>query len=249
MVASLGVGFWVLTILVPEFCLALLADADKLGASLMGKLIALIASLPALMLILPAILYALQYLGRVLISGAMGDTIPPRSPDRNFEGLFGGIGPWLVWLASGASVGFMPLAWYAFSRSWDEPLNPAFALGLLSVGLPYALMSLMMTLLLEGGMPKPLGVVWALARLNVGFLGVCALITLLVAVVGGAFAAVHSLRTAHFAIYILAGLGWWFLAIWLAIVVMRSLGVFYFHHRTILRWHRDRPWWSVTGET
>ena len=36
----------------------------------------------------------------------------------------------------------------------------------------------------------------------------------------------------------------WMLALWASIVAMRVLGVFYHHHASILRWHREKPWWG-----
>ena len=104
-VGSLGVVFWVFGILVPEYCLTLMGDADSMGTPPMGKLIAIISSLPVVFLSPFALVYWLQYLGRVLVSSAMGETRPPRSPDRNFDGFFNGLSPWLIWLILGVSVG------------------------------------------------------------------------------------------------------------------------------------------------
>jgi hypothetical protein len=196
-----------------------------------------------------AIVYALQYHGRVLVSGAMGEVVPPRPPDRNFDGLLNGIGPWVVWLTCGATIGFGPLASYLFSRGWGDPVNPLFVAILASVGLPYALMSLMMAFLHEQGMPRPFAVVGALMRLNVAFLGISAIIGGLGLIVWGTFAAVLMLREGHYWTYILAMLAAECLAQWMAIVAMRVLGVFYHHHASILRWHREKPWWGMTWES
>ena len=248
-VVMLGVAFWGLTTLIPELCLAFMADAEKLGATMMGVLVSLVAALPGLMLGPLAITYALQYLGRVLVSGAMGEVVPPRPPDRNFDGLFSGLGPWLIWLACGASIGLGPLAAYALSRGGDGPLHPALVLALAGVGLPYALMSLMMAFLDDGRIPRPFGVVGALMKLNASFLPVCAVEAVLGLIVWGAFAAVQSLREGHYWTYLLAGLPCWMLTHWVAVVGMRVLGVFYHHHASILRWHREKPWWAVTPGT
>jgi hypothetical protein len=234
MVASLGLSFWVLTVLVPELCLEFVNSASFFGAAMMGYLIALVAALPSLAFTPVAIVYALQYHGRVLVSGAMGEVVPPRPPDRNFDGLWNGIGPWVVWLTCGATIGFGPLACYLFSRGWGDPVNPLFVMILASVGLPYALMSLMMAFLHEQGMPRPFAVVGALLRLNVAFLGISAIVGGLGMIVWGTFAAVLAMLAAEC------------LAQWMAIVAMRVLGVFYHHHASILRWHREKPWWGMT---
>ena len=75
-----------------------------------GKLIALISILPVAFLLPFAVFYWLQYLGRVVVSSGMGETIPPRTPDRNFEGFFSGLSPWLTWLFLGLGVGLLPAA-------------------------------------------------------------------------------------------------------------------------------------------
>ena len=109
MVAIMGAIFWAFTILVPEYCLGVWDDANALGTPSMGMLVILISALPALILFPLALIYTLQYLGRVLVSSAMGETVPPRTPDRNFEGFFSGLYPWFIWLVFGAAVGLLPL--------------------------------------------------------------------------------------------------------------------------------------------
>ena len=68
MVAVMGVAFWGFTILVPEYCLSVWADASTLGTPSMGMLVILISALPALLLFPLIVIYLLQYLGRVLVS-------------------------------------------------------------------------------------------------------------------------------------------------------------------------------------
>jgi hypothetical protein len=247
-VAMMGLAFWCVATLIPELCLAFVADASRMGATFMGMLVSLIVSLPALGLGFFAVTYALQYLGRVLVSGAMGEVVPPRPPDRNFDGLSSGLAPWLIWLACGASVGLGPLAAYLLSRGWNESSNAAVVPLLAVVGLPYALMSLIMTFLHDGGFPRPFGVVGALIRFNVKFLATCAVEFGLALLVLGAFAGVLMLRDHHYWVYMPLMLPCWMLALWVAIVGMRMLGVFYHHHASILRWHREKPWWAVTWD-
>jgi hypothetical protein len=244
-VAMMGPASWIVATLVPELCLGFIADANQLSASFMGWLVSLIVALPALALGLFTVAYVLQYLGRVLVSGAMGDPRPPRPPDRNHDGLLNGLAPWVIWLACGASLGLGPAVAYYSSRTWDEPANLAIILALAAVGLPYALMSLMMTFLHDGGFPRPVGVVGAILRFPVQFLANGAVIGGLVLVVVGAFAGVFWLRDGQFWIYVPLMLPCWMLALWAAIVGMRILGVFYHHHASILRWHREKPWWAT----
>jgi hypothetical protein len=80
MLGIVGTAFWVFTILVTEYCLTILGDAKKLDSMMMGYLVTLISALPAAFLVLPTIFYTLQYLGRVLVSSAMGENCPPPHP-------------------------------------------------------------------------------------------------------------------------------------------------------------------------
>ena len=137
------------------------------------------------------------------------------------------------------------MAAYFFTRTWDEPAKPAIVLLLTVVGLPYAIMSLMMTLLHDSGFPNPFGVVRALLRFNVKFLSVCAIEVGLGLVVLGTFVGLQMLRSGWFWGYLPLMLPCWMLALWASIVAMRISGVFYYHHASILRWHREKPWWGV----
>src|SRR5207302_1230743 len=110
-------------------------------------LVALISALPAAFLVLPAIFYTLQYLGRVLVSSAMGENCPPRTPDRNFEGFFSGLSPWFLWLLNGLGVGLLPLALYWVTLGQVGPGNAVIAVGLVCFGWSYAQMALMVNFL------------------------------------------------------------------------------------------------------
>jgi hypothetical protein len=237
------VAFWILTILVPEYCLTAMRDGAMLGALSMGRLVALISALPAMMLLPLVFSYALQYLGRALVSSARGETVPPRLPDRNFEGVFGGLGPWLVWLLAGVAAGLAPLAMYGLSRGRDGAWDSRIALGLALLGLPYALMALLLTFLNDDALAaSPTRVLAALARLNISFLPACVVVATALGLVVTAFAAALALRASHFWPYLLACLGCWVLAFWMAIVSMRLLGNYSYRQRELLlRGRRGRP--------
>ena len=147
MIAATSAILWLFTILIPEYCLTLMGDADSMGAPTIGYLIALISILPVVILLPLAILYWLQYLGRTLVSSAMGETVPPRTPDRNFNGFFSGISPWLLWLAMGVSVGLLPLLFYIRTRNASADLQSLVAVGLLLLGVPYISLALMLAFL------------------------------------------------------------------------------------------------------
>ncbi|MDR3638103.1 MAG: hypothetical protein P4L84_30135 [Isosphaeraceae bacterium] len=245
-VVVLGVAYWIFMVLVPEYCLSVLSDAESMGAAPMGRLIAIISGLPAAILLLPALFYTLQYLGRVLVSSAQGDDRPPRPPDRNFEGFLTGFSPWLLWLLTGAGVGFLPFLVYWVSHGDGAPVSPLVVLVLGLLGLPYAAMALMMTFLHDDAFAaKPAAVLSAIVRLGVSFLAACLAVAAVIGLVFVAFAGAHSLRSSHFWLYIVVALPCWLLAHWAAIVVMRVLGRYYYCRRKLLRWHRKRPRWGV----
>jgi hypothetical protein len=245
MIAFLAGVFWVLATLIPEYCLTALGDTDEMGVPSVGRLIVLISALPAVIL-LPLIgIYWLQYLGRILVSSAMGETTPPRPPDRNFDGFLSGLSPWFVWLVLGLGVGLLPTAWITFSGDADAS-RPWIALALLSVELPYILAALMLAFLHDDPLAaKPWGVVAGLFRLGGSFWVLSALIA---ASLGFALATVEIallVRPHAFWLYLLLCLGCWVVFHWTIVVVMRLLGTYYFHHKDALQWHREHPRWGV----
>ena len=246
MVVATSVIFWIFTILVPEYCLTLMADADSMGVPILGHFIAVITVLPYVILFPLVILYWLQYLGRVIVASAMGETHPPRTPDRNFAGFFHGISPWLIWLILGVTVGAFPLGYYGSSLSSWSDANIPIVITLLLLGLPYVLMALMLTFLHDSPVATtPWSVVGSIFRLGASF-GLLTLFVAAVLVIAGATAGVALLLRARvFWLYIFSALGCWIIVQWTTIVVMRVLGNCYYQHRNTLRWHRESPRWGV----
>jgi hypothetical protein len=246
MVAIMSMVFWGFTTLVPEHCLGVWDDANALGTPSMGMFVILISALPALLLLPLILIYTLQYLGRVLVSSAMGDTVPPRTPDRNFDGFFTGLYPWIIWLALGAAVGLLPLLFAALFTDFAIFAHPALVTGLVTLGLPYALVAMMMSFLHDHPLAAmPTGVIGALLRHGGSFLPTVLKVTAVLVLDVMIFVFVLSIRADHFWLYLCAVLGCWAVAIWTAIVVMRLMGVHYFHHKDSLGWHRERPRWGV----
>jgi len=242
LIAGLSAIFWIFLIVVPEYCLTLMGDADMMGTPTMGKLIALISILPVAFLLPFAILYWLQYLGRVLVASAMGETIPPRSPDRNFDGFFHGLSSWLIWLVLGGLVGLLPVLLYFLSLNKAADGNVLLGLGLVLLGLPYMLMALMMTFLHDDAMAaKPWGVMGAMFRLGGSFGLLCLFIASALALGVGAFLIALLLRADHFLVYLVLCLGCVVALVWISIVVMRILGTYYDSHKESLLWHHERP--------
>jgi len=227
--------FWIFTILVPEYCLGLWADAQMMGTPSMGLLVILISALPVAFLLPLVVGYMLQYLGRVLVSSAAGDTVPPRTPDRNFDGFFRGLGPWFIWLVLGAGVGFLPLALYAFFENRSVSNEPLLMLVLVMGGLLYAQVALLMTFLHHRPLAAtPLKVIGAILRHGGSLLPPLLKVSVILASGAAAFLLILPLRASHYWLYLLMALGCWDLAIWAAVVTMRILGLHGFHHQDSL---------------
>lgn len=248
MATVLGLVFWVLATLVPEYCLAIFADSVKLGTPSMGRLVAVISSLPSVILVPAALVYWLQYLGRVLTASAEGEAAPPRPPDRNFEGLFTGLGCWFVWLVAGLGVALLPLgAYLAASTTGAVGWSPAIALVLGLAGLPYAAAALMLAFLHDDSLAiLPPSVLGSLVRLGPLFPAACLTAAATLGLAGLVFAEVLSLRDKHFWVYLPACLGAWIAAFSLSFVAMHTLGAYYAPRAKRLKWRRVRIRWGAS---
>ena len=242
MVCALGAAFWVVGTLVPEYCLALLADSEKLGTPLMGYLVSLVTAMPVIFLSPLAFLYWLQYLARIVVSAAAGERNPPRPPDRNADGLFSGLIPWLVWLVLGLGVGLLPVGIGSSAGVRDLPLTLALGLG----GLPYALMALLLTFLHDEDLAaRPWRVIAALARVGPSFLILSLTVAGTLGAGGAAFWLVLKLRESHFWLYVAASLPCWFALVALTFVALHTLGSYYYARQAKLRWRRPAAWWNA----
>jgi hypothetical protein len=245
-IASLSLVFWVFLTLVPEYCLTLMGTADSMGASLVGLLLAMISILPVVFLLPFALFYWLQYFGRILVASGTGETVPPRSPDRNFDGFFHGMSAWLIWLVLGVGTGLLPLLSYCLAMGSISACNPWLAFVLLLLALPYILIALLMTFLHDDGLAaKPWKVIGVLYRLGGSFGLLSLFIASAVALGLAPFLVALLLRASYFWIYLLVCLGCWIVVHWTSFVVARILGTYYFHRKDTLRWHRERPRWGV----
>jgi hypothetical protein len=246
-IASLTAILWLFTVLVPEYCISLMGDADDMGTPTLGKLIALISILPVAFLLPFAMFYWLQYLGRVVVSSGMGETIPPRTPDRNFDGFFSGLSPWLTWLFLGLGVGLLPAALVRLLLNSENSGSLLLTLAFVCFGLPYMLTALLMTFLHDDALAaKPVSVLTAMFQLGGSFLLLCVFVALFVGAAAATFVLAFLLRHGYFKSYLLACVGCWSVFVWSTIVAMRLLGNFYHPRQKVLGWVRERPRWGVT---
>jgi len=245
-IGVLGLVWWIMLSVVPEYCLTLMGDAEMLGASLLGRLIVLVSMLPVAFLFPFSLLYCLQYLGRVLVASAMGETHPPRTPDRNFDGFFTGMSPWFIWLVLGVAVGLLPAVSYSLASTSTGPAHMLTLLGLGVLGLPYMIMALMMTFVHDDPFAAtPWGVAAAMFRLGGSYILLCLFVGSALLVLLSIVYVLWLVRANHFWIYLLLCVAGWAAWHWIAIVIMRALGNYYYHHKDVLRWNREHPRWGV----
>ena len=245
-IASIGILAWIFAVLIPEYCLQAMKDTTAMGASLLGTLFVLIAGLPVLFLGPLVLIYWLQYLGRVLVSSAIGESVPPRMPDRNFDGFFSGMSPWFVWAILGLSVGVAPASCWVFTAERTEASLAWPVIILAAVGLPHILAALMLSFLHDDALAAaPWGVMFALIRLGPGFLFLSGVIASAFAAVAGSLVLVLWTRAHLFWPYLLIALAWWIVFLWVQMAAMRLLGVFYYHRKDLLGWNRAHPRWGV----
>jgi hypothetical protein len=245
MIAAIGFIGWVFAVLVPEYCIQAMADSTSMGAGLIGMLFVLIALLPGMILGPFIVSYWLQYLGRVLVTSARGDCAPPRTPDRNFDGVFNGLSPWIIWLVLGLGVGLLPAIWLGTPGGPDAGI-PLLALVLAALATPYILAALMLSFIHDDAMAAmPWGVILGVVRLGPAFLMLSGLVAAALGFAGGCFALALLLRSRAFWPYLPIALVCCFILLWMQMVVSRLLGVFYFHHKDTLRWQKADLRWGV----
>ena len=225
MVSSLGPAVWIIGTLVPEYCLGLMADAEKSGTPTMGLLVTLVTSIPVLLLAPLVATYWLQYLARVLISGAGGERTPPHPPNRNFDGLVSGMGSWLAWGVLGLGGGLLPLA-IGWSAGVREPSRLVLLGGL---GWPYAVMALLLSFLHHDDLAaRPWWVIPALARGGPAFLALSTVVAGILGIAGGAYFLILQLRARAFWAYMLLGLPCGMIVVAMSLVAMHTLGAYHY---------------------
>jgi len=92
---------------------------------------------------------------------------------------------------------------------------------------------------------NPLAVAGAMGRLAGSFGFLSLFLAGLFALGLSTFAIALALRASVYWLYLPLSLACWAVEQWVAIVVVRILGVYYYHHKDTLKWHTARPRWGV----
>lgn len=245
MAGSMGCLFWIFGVMVTEYCLQVMNDSSSMGGALLGLLFVILAVVPVVILLPMIVAYWLQYLGRILVTSAQGDVAPPRMPDRNFDGFLNGLSPWFIWMVLGLALPLAPAIWLAGpSGPGGVPLWAVAVLA--AAALPWILAALMLSFLHDDTFAAmPWGVLLALVRLGPAFVMLCGLIAVAAGGLGGAAALAVWIRPRAYWTYILFALPCCVAFLWIQMVVMRLLGIYYFHRKAGLKWQATNLRWGI----
>jgi hypothetical protein len=206
--------------------------------------IAVIGLLPTALLFLPAAGFTLLFLGRVLVSSALGEVHHPRWPEWDLEDMLHGFGRWAWALLIGGVLGGFPATAYWLYCGDVDVFDAIILAELLAVGAVYGQMALLATLLHDDPLAaNPITVIRSLWQVGWGCLAP--------SLVGGAAALVAAfalggvLRIGNGLVAAVAFWAFWVLVLYEAMVVLRVLGLFYHRRAAALGWFRDRPRWGA----
>ena len=187
--------------------------------------------------------YTLVYLGNVLISSALGETLPPRTPHFGEEDILRVLGRWFWGLIVGVGVGALPgIAYWIYCGEIDWADRLMF-INLAALGTAYAQMALLAVLLYDDPLAaNPITVLRAIFRVGWDYAGVCFLSgAFLVSIVFqlAAIAKMEDVLTRTLVFWF-----FWVNFLYGAMVILRRLGRFCLKHRIVLAWFPDRPTWG-----
>jgi hypothetical protein len=188
--------------------------------------------------------FTLLYLGQVLVSSALGEVHHPRWPRWDLHEMFRGLCRWFWAFVAGVGAGFIPAVAYWMACGDLDPLDVVVLVELLALGAVYAQMALLASLLHDDLLgANPITVIQGIIRIGWSYARPCLVsgvaLTLVIAGFAGLF---------HITQPLLAALGlwaFWVLALYLAMVALRVLGLCYHERCRALGWFRERPRWGA----
>lgn len=189
--------------------------------------------------------YILLFLGRVLVSSALGEVEHPRWPAWDRLEILEGMMRWIWALVFGVGIGGLPALLFWLVCGDIDPIDWVILIELAAVGVAFAQMALAASLLHDTIVAaNPVTVVKSIARIGWAYLEPALVGAFSLVFLGGALSIVLSripnLTAAAFALW-----GFWVLFLYLAMVVMRVVGLTYHRHGEALGWYQVRPKWGV----
>ncbi|MFO0956704.1 MAG: hypothetical protein U0800_04455 [Isosphaeraceae bacterium] len=189
--------------------------------------------------------YILLFLGRVLVSSAIGQEEHPRWPTWDRFEIFEGLVRW-GWAAFfGIGIGGLPALLYGWTRGTTEPVDRVILVELAAVGIAYAQVALAASLLHDALIAaNPVTVVRCLIQLGKDYVPAAVIGAVSMILTGGTLwyvlNRIPNITLAAFGLW-----GFWVLYLYLSTLVMRAVGLAYFKHSEALGWYRERPRWGM----
>lgn len=207
-------------------------------------MLALLSLLPTTLVLLTVGGYTLLYLGRVLVTSALGDVHVPRWPEWDLFEMIRGLGRWLWALLTGAILGGLPAVAYWMYCGTIDPVDAIVLVELVAVGAVYAQVALLASILHDDPLgANPITVGLAIWRTGWGCVPPSLLIGTFVTVAAAGLVGVLEIESPP-----LAALAYWLYWVFLlygALVILRVLGLFYHRHARLLGWFREHPRWGA----
>lgn len=203
----------------------------------------LIALAPGLLMGICVWGYTLVYLGNVLISSALGEALPPRTPHFGEEDILRVLGRWFWGVIIGVGVGAVPATvWWVYCGEIDWADQLMFV-NLAAVGMAYAQMALLAVLLYDDPFAaNPITVVRAIRRVGWDYAGVCFLSGAFLVSIVCQLSVIAQIKETF--THILFFWLFWVNFLYGAMVVLRRLGRFCHRHRVVLEWFPERGRWG-----
>jgi hypothetical protein len=188
--------------------------------------------------------FTLLYLGRVLVSSALGEVHHPRWPSWDLHEMFRGLSRWFWAFVAGVGIGFVPAVAYWISCGNLDPLDIVVLVELLALGAVYAQMALLASILHDDPLgANPVTVVQGIVRMGWSYARPCLVSGASLALAIAAFVGVFRITQP-----LLGALGlwaFWVLALYLSMVALRVLGLCYHERCRALGWFHERPRWGA----
>ena len=189
--------------------------------------------------------YGLLVLGQMFVASALGEPDHPRWPEWDSNQIAEGLTRW-VWAGLfGVVAGTLPVAAYWVVCGDVDWFDRVVFADLVILAAGYALMALAAALLHDSlVMANPFTVLGAIAQIGWDFVAPCVAGGICLMILGGLMYAIFnvivSLKLAVAALWV-----FWVLFLYLAMVVLRMVGLTYYAHADQLVWFKGRPKWGT----
>jgi hypothetical protein len=190
--------------------------------------------------------YALLFLGHVLVSSALGENDHPRWPEWHPADIAEGIFRWIWACLWGAGIVAGPIALYWMNCGEVDWADWVVICVLTLLGAGYSLMVLAASLLHENVLiANPVTVFAAIARIGSGYLWLCVAAGIAVGLAAlGVWGLLYKMPRMW--IEAVALWGYWVFFLYMAMAMLRMVGLMCYAHALHLSWFRRKPTWATS---